>query len=72
MKQTTLIIIFFIVFLVPYPTYAYIDLGLGGQIFQLFYLIFFGIFAIVVSPILFFWKRIIGWIKKIRERWVGR
>lgn len=59
-------IILFIIILIPLPTLAYIDLGLGGQIFQLFYLVFFSILAFVVSPILFFWKKISGWVK---TRW---
>ena len=43
--------------------YAYIDLGVAGQVFQLAYLILFSALLLVVSPIMFFWAKVSKWIK---------
>ena len=45
---------------VPDQAFAYIDPGLGGSLFQMFYLIFAGAILFVVSPILVFWKKVKG------------
>lgn len=58
-----LVLVACILFLVPSNAYAYIDLGLAGRLFQLFYLVFFSTLMIVATPMLFFWKRIRGWAK---------
>lgn len=57
-----------VLFVFPFPAHAYIDLGLAGQVFQVFYLIFIAALAFLISPILFFWKRIARWLKIGRKK----
>lgn len=52
----------------PLPSYAYIDPGLGGQLFQLLYVIGLGAVMFIVSPILFFWKNIRARLGRMRRR----
>ena len=58
-----------VVCLLAYPEQsdAYIDLGLGGQIFQVVSLLLFGFITFVLSPTLFFWKRITKGMNKWRR-----
>lgn len=54
--------------LFPQSAQAYIDLGLGGQIFQAFYIISVSVLLFVVSPFLFFWKNIARIIRRLWKR----
>ncbi|MBI4450212.1 hypothetical protein HY634_04075 [Candidatus Uhrbacteria bacterium] len=49
--------------LTPRLAHAYIDLGLAGQVFQLASVGLLALAALVLSPILFFWKNLIRWAK---------
>lgn len=42
----------------PSPAQAYVDLGLGGQLFQTVYLIGVGVLAVIATPVLYFWRHI--------------
>lgn len=61
-------VVIFLYLLFPQSAQAYIDLGLGGQIFQTFYLIGVSVLLFVVSPFLFFWKRITRLIQRVLRR----
>lgn len=52
----------------PFRANAYIDLGLAGSFFQAVYLIIIAALAFIVSPILFFWKRIVQGLGRLLRR----
>lgn len=61
----------FLYLLFPQSAQAYIDLGLGGQIFQTFYIIGISALLFVVSPFLFFWKNIVRLVRRLWRRKEG-
>ncbi len=54
-----------ILFAVPISAHAYIDPALAGGIFQAVYIIAAGAVIFVVSPMMFFWKRIKRGVERV-------
>lgn len=58
----------FVLLLKPSRAYAYVDPGLGGQLFQAVYLIAIGVIGFVVAPLLLFVRTITRAVCRIIRR----
>lgn len=52
----------------PRAAHAYIDLGLGGQLFQTVYLIAIGVTGFIIAPFLLFGRSIARRVRQMLQR----
>lgn len=57
-----------VLLVVPFRAHAYVDPGLGGQLFQAVYLVAIGAIGFVVAPLLLFGRTVVRIVRRVFRR----